>query len=374
MGSTIKIGVANAQHCFYAKQICDEIEASAKARKTGIAKREVAYIQKKMRDGQAIIAIDEDNKEIAGFCYIESWENKNFVSNSGLIVFPNYRALNYARQIKKAAFELARERYPGARLFGLTTNSGVMKINNELGYRPVSYTTLTKDQTFWKGCSSCVNYAILQAKDYQNCLCTAMIFDPKQNQKEQKVKLLLAFSGGLDTSYCVKYLAQELNYEVHTLTVNTGGFDKDELQMIQQRALTLGVASHQNIDATTEFYQRCVKYLIFGNVLKNNTYPLCVSAERAFQALTIAKVAKAMDIKVIAHGSTGAGNDQVRFDMMLNILIPGVEIITPIRDQKLSRQASQDFLKQHGISCSDQTKNYSINKGLWGRRLVVRKP
>src|SRR5690606_243083 len=151
-------------------------------------------------------------------------------------------------------------------------------------------------------------------------------------------KVVLGFSGGLDTSYCVKYFTEEKGYEVHSIIVNTGGFDVDELKGIEAHAYALGVKTHTTIDAVENYYETIIKYLVFGNVLKNNTYPLSVSAERLSQAMHIAEHAKKINADAVAHGSTGAGNDQVRFDMIFHIMIPGVEIITPIRDMQLSRE------------------------------------
>jgi len=179
-------------------------------------------------------------------------------------------------------------------------------------------------------------------------------------------KVVIGFSGGLDTSYCVKYFTDELNYEVHSIIVNTGGFSKEELDQIEKHAKTLGVASHTTVDATKSYYDSIIKYLVFGNVLKNNTYPLSVSAERVSQAVHIAEHVKKIGADAIAHGSTGAGNDQVRFDMIFHIMIPGVEIITPIRDMKLSRQEEIDYLKSKGVNMNFEKSVYSINKGLWG--------
>jgi argininosuccinate synthase len=179
-------------------------------------------------------------------------------------------------------------------------------------------------------------------------------------------KVVIGFSGGLDTSYCVKYFTDELNYEVHSIIVNTGGFSKEELEQIEKHAKALGVASHTTVDATKSYYENIVKYLIFGNVLKNNTYPLSVSAERVSQALHIAEHVKKIGADAVAHGSTGAGNDQVRFDMIFHIMIPGVEIITPIRDMKLSREEEIEYLKSKGVKMNFEKSVYSINKGLWG--------
>lgn len=181
-----------------------------------------------------------------------------------------------------------------------------------------------------------------------------------------KKKVVLAFSGGLDTSYCVKYLGEEKGYEVHTITVNTGGFDAEELKEIEKRALSLGVVSHKNVDETKNYYDKVIRYLIYGNVLKNNTYPLSVSAERMSQALAVANYAKELKADAVAHGSTGAGNDQVRFDMIFHILIPSMEIITPIRDMKLSREEEISFLKSKGVQMNFEKAMYSINKGIWG--------
>ena len=179
-------------------------------------------------------------------------------------------------------------------------------------------------------------------------------------------KIVLGFSGGLDTTYCVKYLSEDRGYEVHSIIVNTGGFTEDELKKIEAHAYKLGVKTHTTVDAVKGYYDRIIKYLIFGNCLKNNTYPLSVSAERLSQALHIAEHVKKLDAKVVAHGSTGAGNDQVRFDMIFHIMIPGVEIITPIRDLKLSREEEIAYLKSKGIEMNFDKAMYSINKGLWG--------
>jgi argininosuccinate synthase len=179
-------------------------------------------------------------------------------------------------------------------------------------------------------------------------------------------KVVIGFSGGLDTSYCVKYFRDELNYEVHSIIVNTGGFSKKELKDIEKHAKALGVKTHTTVDAVKSYYDSIIKYLIFGNVLKNNTYPLSVSAERLSQALHIAEHVKKLKADAVAHGSTGAGNDQVRFDMIFHIMIPGVEIITPIRDMQLSRQEEIDYLKSKGVKMNFEKSAYSINKGLWG--------
>jgi argininosuccinate synthase len=179
-------------------------------------------------------------------------------------------------------------------------------------------------------------------------------------------KVILAFSGGLDTSYCAVYLSKILNLEVHAVTVNTGGFSASEINEIERHAMSLGVASFHHINETQHYYDTVVKYLLFGNVLKNNTYPLSVSAERIAQAAAIATYAKENNIRKIAHGSTGAGNDQVRFDMIFSILHPTAEILTPIRDRQLSRSEEITFLKAHGAAMNFEKAAYSVNKGLWG--------
>ncbi|WP_334057853.1 argininosuccinate synthase [Polaribacter sp. P097] len=177
-------------------------------------------------------------------------------------------------------------------------------------------------------------------------------------------KLVIAYSGGLDTSYCAVSLSKE--FEVHAVSVNTGGFTENEVKNIERNAYKMGVTTYKNIDAVATFYNKVVKYLIFGNVLKNATYPLSVSAERIIQAIEIIEYAKSINAEYIAHGSTGAGNDQVRFDMIFQTLAPGIKIITPIRDQKLSRQEEIDYLKTEGIDMNWEKSKYSVNKGLWG--------
>jgi len=179
-------------------------------------------------------------------------------------------------------------------------------------------------------------------------------------------KVVLAYSGGLDTTFCALHLSKDLGYEVHAVLVNTGGFGEQELFAIEQRAHALGVASFRQLDVVQEYYQEVIRFLVYGNVLKNDTYPLSVSAERILQAKSIAEYAKTIGAKAIAHGSTGAGNDQVRFDMIFQILVPEVEIITPIRDLKLSRQEEIDYLKKHGVSMNFEKAAYSVNKGIWG--------
>ena len=178
-------------------------------------------------------------------------------------------------------------------------------------------------------------------------------------------KLVLAYSGGLDTSYCLKTLSQE-GYEVHAVSVNTGGFSDKEIEEQEQKAYAMGATTYRSINALQTFYNKIVQYLIYGNVLKNNTYPLSVSAERIVQAIEIIQYAKSIDAAYIAHGSTGAGNDQVRFDLIFQVLAPAIQIITPIRDQQLSREAEIAYLKSEGIEMSWEKAQYSINQGLWG--------
>jgi len=179
-------------------------------------------------------------------------------------------------------------------------------------------------------------------------------------------KVVLAYSGGLDTTYCAIYLQKIKGLEIHALTVNTGGFSDKEIEQIASRAKSLGVASFECVDVTKEYYDSCIKYLIFGNVLKNATYPLSVSAERMVQAIAVAEHVKKTGASYVAHGSTGAGNDQVRFDMVFQSMLPGVEIITPIRDLRLSREEEIAFLKENGVEMNAEKAKYSINKGLWG--------
>src|SRR5580698_5401174 len=179
-------------------------------------------------------------------------------------------------------------------------------------------------------------------------------------------KVVLAYSGGLDTTFCAIYLQKVKKLEIHALTVNTGGFSQEEIDQIGARAKSLGVASFECVDVTREYYESCIKYLVFGNVLKNATYPLSVSAERMVQAIAVANHVQEIDASYVAHGSTGAGNDQVRFDMVFQSMLPGVEILTPIRDLRLSREDEISFLKEHGVEMNFAKAQYSINKGLWG--------
>lgn len=181
-----------------------------------------------------------------------------------------------------------------------------------------------------------------------------------------KKKIVLAFSGGLDTSYCVPYLKEQFDAEIHTVLVDTGGFTEQQLAETKENAYKLGADSHQTLEHTEAFYEKVIRYLIFGNVLKNDTYPLSVSSERVFQAVGIAEYAQDIGADAIAHGSTGAGNDQVRFDLVFNVIAPDLDIITPIRDQQLTRQEEVQFLQDHGFDFEWAESKYSINKGLWG--------
>lgn len=183
---------------------------------------------------------------------------------------------------------------------------------------------------------------------------------------ENKKKVVLAFSGGLDTSFAAKYLSEDLGYEVHTAIANTGGFSAEELAAIEEKAIKLGAASHATLDVTGDYYDKSIKYMIAGNVLRNGTYPISVSSERIFQAIAIIEYAKKIGADAVAHGSTGAGNDQVRFDLTFQILAPEIEIITPTRDMTLTREYEIDYLKKHGIEADFKKMEYSINKGLWG--------
>ena len=182
----------------------------------------------------------------------------------------------------------------------------------------------------------------------------------------EKKKVVLAFSGGLDTSYCVKYLTEDCGYEVYTAIANTGGFNAQELKAIEERALALGAVQHASLDITQEYYEKSIRYMVFGNVLRNGTYPISVSSERIFQALAIINYAKSVGAKYVAHGSTSAGNDQIRFDLTFQILAPEIEIITPTRDKNLTREYEINYLKEHGYEADFTKLEYSINKGLWG--------
>ena len=182
----------------------------------------------------------------------------------------------------------------------------------------------------------------------------------------EKEKVVLAFSGGLDTSFCAKYLTEECGYELYTAIANTGGFNAEELAKIEEKAYKLGSVQHASLDITEEYYEKSIKYMIFGNVLRNGTYPISVSSERIFQAIAIINYAKSVGASYVAHGSTGAGNDQVRFDLTFQILAPEIKILTPTRDMTLTREYEIDYLRKHGIEDDFKKMEYSINKGLWG--------
>ena len=186
--SNIIVRIATSSDIIHANTITAEMESSAQVRGTGIAKRSADYIIKKIEEGKAVIALTTDNVWV-GFCYIEAWGHEGFVANSGLIVAPAFRKTGIAKNIKKRIFDLSREKYPKAKIFGLTTGLAVMKINSDLGYEPVTYSELTQDEDFWKGCKSCVNYDILTSKERKNCMCTAMLFDPAEKQKEYEDKM-----------------------------------------------------------------------------------------------------------------------------------------------------------------------------------------
>ena len=181
---TFEVLIAGEKHTHYAEEIANEMAESAKARGTGIAKRSPEYLQTKMREGKAIIALEKKSQKVAGFCYIEVWQDQQYAANSGLIVFPDFRKYGLATEIKEKAFELSRKKYPKAKLFGLTTSLAVMKINSDLGYKPVPFSELTTDPSFWAGCKTCTNYEILKSKENKMCLCTGMLYDPKEKQKD----------------------------------------------------------------------------------------------------------------------------------------------------------------------------------------------
>ena len=362
--SNITVEVASQKHIKYVGEILKTIEDATKVRGTGIAKRKPEYIEQKINEGKAIIAMDGDI--FVGFCYIECWDHGKFVANSGLIVKDEYRGQGIAKRIKAKAFELSREKFPDAKIFGLTTGAAVMKINTELGYVPVTFSDLTTDPTFWKGCESCINYDILCRNDCTRCLCTGMLYDPAKHPGDVRKKVVVAYSGGLDTSFTIMYLTREMGYDVYAACANTGGFSPQQLKENEARAYQLGAKKYVTLDVTGEYYEKSIKYMVYGNVLRNGTYPISVSSERIFQALAVARYAKEIGAQAIAHGSTGAGNDQVRFDMTFLVAAPDMEIITLTRDMNLSRKQEVDYLNEHGFKADFTKLKYSYNVGLWG--------
>ncbi|MBO4923822.1 MAG: GNAT family N-acetyltransferase [Bacteroidales bacterium] len=362
--SSVKVEVASQKHIKYVSEILKTIEDATKVRGTGIAKRKPEYIEQKINEGKAIIAMDGD--KFVGFCYIECWDHGKFVANSGLIVKDDYRGQGIAKRIKRKAFELSREKFPDAKIFGLTTGAAVMKINTELGYVPVTFSDLTTDPTFWKGCESCINYDILCRNDCTRCLCTGMLYDPAKHPEAERKKVVVAYSGGLDTSFTIMYLTREMGYDVYAACANTGGFSEQQLKENEERAYKLGAKKYVTLDVTGEYYEKSIKYMVYGNVLRNGTYPISVSSERIFQALAVARYAKEIGAQAIAHGSTGAGNDQVRFDMTFLVAAPDVEIITLTRDMNLSRKEEVDYLNKNGFKADFTKLKYSYNVGLWG--------
>ena len=374
----IEIVVASAEHKKYVDEILDTITAAAKVRGTGIAKRSPEYVIQKMCEHKAVLALCHG--EFAGFSYIESWDHQLFVTNSGLIVHPDFRGIGVATLIKRRVFALARERYPHAKVFSLTTGAAVLNMNTKLGFKPVTFEVLTRDKAFWKGCESCVNFDILQRNGGEKCLCTALLYDPAEHINEeitynsnmnttnpkQRKKVVLAYSGGLDTSFAVKYLSEDCGYDVYTATANTGGFNEEQLLTIEKNALALGAIKHVNLDVTHEYYEKSIKYMVMGNVLRNGTYPISVSSERMFQAIAIINYAKEIGADCVAHGSTGAGNDQIRFDLTFQVLAPEIEVITPTRDLALTREYEINYLKDHGFEGDFKKLEYSYNEGLWG--------
>ena len=362
--SSVKVEVASEKHIKYVSEILKTIEDATKVRGTGIAKRKPEYIEQKINEGKAIIAMDGD--KFVGFCYIECWDHGKFVANSGLIVKDDYRGQGIAKRIKRKAFELSREKFPDAKIFGLTTGAAVMKINTELGYVPVTFSDLTTDPTFWKGCESCINYDILCRNDCTRCLCTGMLYDPAKHPEAKRKKVVVAYSGGLDTSFTIMYLTREMGYDVYAACANTGGFSEQQLKENEERAYQLGAKKYVTLDVTGEYYEKSIKYMVYGNVLRNGTYPISVSSERIFQALAVARYAKEIGAQAIAHGSTGAGNDQVRFDMTFLVAAPDMEIITLTRDMNLSRKEEVDYLNKNGFKADFTKLKYSYNVGLWG--------
>lgn len=356
---SLKVRIANYKDVPHALTISRNIEESAIIRQTGISKRETEYLTNKILEGNAVVAFF--NGIIVGFSYIDN-SLQNFVANSGMIVYPVFRKKGISKLIKSFIFKLYSYKFPIANFFSISTTPSIFRINMESNFKTVSFLGVPISYRFWKSCRSCKNYKLLTLNNSNMCFCTAFLFEPNNFLKE---KIVLAYSGGLDTSYCLQYL-KEQGYEVYTAQVNTGGFSKLELKKIEENAYSIGAKYHRTIEATLFYYENCVKYLIFGNVLRNNIYPLSVSSERIFQAIKISEYANELDVTAIAHGSTCSGNDQVRFDIAFQILCPDKRIISPIRDNQCSRQEEMNYLQEHGVDIIWTKARYSINRGLWG--------
>lgn len=360
---TLKIRVANDNDMTYAFIISNMIEEASRIRRTGIARRNTEYINKKILDGNAVFAFL--NGKIAGFSYIETFQDE-VIANSGLVIPPSLRKKGYAKLIKKFIFKLSSYKFPLSQILGITTSPFVLRMNKNLGFRQKIFSTLTHSHYFWDGCSSCRNYHFLLKNNRKTCYCVGYMYIPMKILRDEMDKIVvLAYSGGLDTAYCLQRL-NEKGYEVFTLTVNTGGFSKIELKNIENSAYYIGTKYHRSIEATNFYYDNCVKYLIFGNVLRNNIYPLSVSSERIFQAIKIAEYANEIDADAIAHGSTCSGNDQIRFDIAFQLLCNDKKILSPIRDNHCSRNEEFNYLNEHGINFLWTKARYSINKGIWG--------
>lgn len=355
----LKVRVANKKDIIHAFTISKQIEESVILRRIGIAKRDAKYISNKIIEGNAVLAIF--NGTVVGFCYIETFQEE-FIAHSGMIVFPLFRHKGISKYIKSFILKFSSYKFPIANICSITTNPSVWKINIDLKFKSVSFLELTNSYRFWNNCSGCNYYNLLLTNNRNMCLCTALQVKPKHFFRD---KIVLAYSGGLDTSYCLQYLT-EIGFEVFTAQVNTGGFSKLELKNIEENAYSIGAKYHRRIEATNFYYDNCIKFLIFGNVLRNNIYPLSVSSERIFQAIKIAEYANEIDAIAIAHGSTCAGNDQVRFDLAFQILCPEKYIISPIRDNQCSRKEEINYLRNHGVDILWTKARYSINKGLWG--------
>lgn len=347
----ITVQVAEPHHARFASHISDLLEESARARKTGIAKRSPDYIRGKIEEGKAIIALTADDT-LAGFCYIETWSHGEYVANSGLIVIPDFRGLHLGWKIKRAAFELSRRKYPRARIFSITTSPAVMKMNTDLGFRPVPFSELTDDPEFWEGCRTCVNHDILTRNNHQNCLCTGLIFRPDSGTGSAEAlrqrPVLLPFSGDLASTYCAWHLTRREQRPVTAVTVQTGGYSDRDLERIARRAGDLGIPHHVVLNISDRVFSHILHPLLLGGRLTTRESEAIRRTARHFEIQALARYAEEVLASAIAHPTTSdEGRDG--FEQALAIRLPGTVRLAPLRDGSITPALARERLASEGL-------------------------